>query len=134
MSHRQFKCLYQNLSKILSLIEEGPNGCYSFEEITNVSDIIPTCLPTVDTCRDLFLGEEGIINYTNSNQILVDHSTVVMKTSHDCSNIATKNYSLLRCSSSGGPTGAADGNLTIMVVDDDHSGRPEYLFYPPRPR
>ena len=106
-------------SKIDSMVEEGANGCYSLEEITNSSDIILTCLPNVETCRDLFLGEKGIINHANSNQILVDHSTVDMKTSQDCCNIASnKNIPFLDAPISGGPTGAADGTLTIMVGGD----------------
>ncbi|MBM31769.1 MAG: hypothetical protein CL764_02805 [Chloroflexi bacterium] len=103
-------------SKIDSMVEEGATGCYSLKELTTNSDIILTCLPNVDTSRDLILGSDGIINHANSNQILVDHSTVDIKTSQDCSNVAAeKNISFLDAPISGGPIGASEGTLTIMV-------------------
>ena len=106
-------------AKIDSMINEGATGCYSLEDITKSVDLILTCLPNVETCRELFLGPKGIITYAEPGQILVDHSTVDMKTSQDCAkSAASKGLMFLDAPISGGPGGATDGTLTIMVGGD----------------
>ena len=78
-------------------------------------DIILTCLPNVETSETL-LWEVVICDLANSDQVIVDHSTVDVKTSKDCYEYAqNKDVNFLDAPISGGPGGAADGTLTIMA-------------------
>ena len=102
--------------KISKMVEKGASGCSSLEDLVSKVDIILTCLPNVDTSRNLIMGSGGICDLANSDQVIVDHSTVDVKTSKDCYEYAqNKDVNFLDAPISGGPGGAADGTLTIMV-------------------
>tara|TARA_Y100001936_G_scaffold42223_1_gene40905 strand:+ start:972 stop:1859 length:888 start_codon:yes stop_codon:yes gene_type:complete len=102
--------------KISKMAEKGASGCSSLEDLVSKVDIILTCLPNVETSRNLIMGSGGICDLANSDQVIVDHSTVDVKTSKDCYEFAqNKDVNFLDAPISGGPGGAADGTLTIMV-------------------
>tara|TARA_B100000131_G_scaffold195505_1_gene188011 strand:+ start:7249 stop:8136 length:888 start_codon:yes stop_codon:yes gene_type:complete len=102
--------------KISKMVEKGASGCSSLEDLVSKVDIILTCLPNVETSRNLIIGSGGICDLANSDQVIVDHSTVDVKTSKDCYEYAqNKDVNFLDAPISGGPGGAADGTLTIMV-------------------
>ena len=102
--------------KISKMVEKGASGCSSLEDLVSKVDIILTCLPNVETSRNLIIGSGGICDLANSDQVIVDHSTVDVKTSKDCYEFArNKDVNFLDAPISGGPGGAADGTLTIMV-------------------
>ena len=102
--------------KISKMAEKGASGCSSLEDLVSKVDIILTCLPNVETSRNLIIGSGGICDLANSDQVIVDHSTVDVKTSKDCYEYAqNKDVNFLDAPISGGPGGAADGTLTIMV-------------------
>lgn len=112
----------RTLEKIEKMTAKGAMGCSSIEEITNKVDVLLTCLPNVETSKELFMGSGGIFEFANSNQVLVDHSTVDVKTSKECFDYAKKkNLNFLDAPISGGPGGAADGTLTIMVGGEKSS-------------
>ena len=112
----------RTLDKIKNFTERGASGSSSIEEITNSVDILLTCLPNVETSKELFMGKGGIFEYANSEQVLVDHSTVDVKTSKECFDSASsKGLNFLDAPISGGPGGAADGTLTIMVGGKESS-------------
>ena len=102
--------------KISKMAEKGASGCSSLEDLVSKVDIILTCLPNVETSRNLIMGSGGICDLANSDQVIVDHSTVDVKTSKDCYEYAqNKDVNFLDAPICGGPGGAADGTLTIMV-------------------
>ena len=112
----------RTLEKIKKFTSGGATGCTSIKEITNSVDVLLTCLPNVETSRQLFMGDDGIFEHANSNQVLVDHSTVDVKTSKDCfESASSKGLKFLDAPISGGPGGAADGTLTIMVGGEKES-------------
>ena len=112
----------RTLDKITNFTERGASGSSSIEEITNSVDVLLTCLPNVETSKELFMAKGGIFEYANSNQVLVDHSTVDVKTSKECFDSASnKGLNFLDAPISGGPGGAADGTLTIMVGGKESS-------------
>ena len=111
--------------KISKMVEKGASGCSSLEDLVSKVDIILTCLPNVETSRNLIMGSGGICDLANSDQVIVDHSTVDVKTSKDCYEYAqNKDVNFLDAPISGGPGGAADGTLTIMV-----GGKEEITIY-----
>ena len=112
----------RTLEKIKNFTERGASGSNSIKEITNSVDVLLTCLPNVETSKNLFMGKDGIFEYANPNQVLVDHSTVDVNTSRECFDSAsTRGLNFLDAPISGGPGGAADGTLTIMVGGEESS-------------
>tara|TARA_B100000941_G_scaffold283375_1_gene252834 strand:- start:2100 stop:2987 length:888 start_codon:yes stop_codon:yes gene_type:complete len=112
----------RTISKIDNFISRGATGCSSIKDITTSVDILLTCLPNVETSKQLFMSSDGIFEHANASQVLVDHSTVDVKTSKDCFNLASKKgLHFLDAPISGGPGGAADGTLTIMVGGEKSS-------------
>ena len=112
----------RTLEKIKKFTSGGATGCTSIKEITTSVDVLLTCLPNVETSRQLFMGDDGIFEHANSSQVLVDHSTVDVKTSKDCfESASSKGLKFLDAPISGGPGGAADGTLTIMAGGEKES-------------
>ena len=94
----------------------GAHAARSAAQVTKESDVVLACLPDVATSEAIFLGEDGVIANARPGQILVDHSTVGIKTSKECAAAAgAKGASFLDAPISGGTERAADGSLTIMA-------------------
>jgi 3-hydroxyisobutyrate dehydrogenase-like beta-hydroxyacid dehydrogenase len=102
--------------KVQEIAGEGARAARSTAEITRAVDILLTCLPDIATVEELFLGPDGIIENSRPGQVLVDHSTVGVKTSRTCAAAAEKKGALfLDAPISGGTERATDGTLTIMA-------------------
>jgi 3-hydroxyisobutyrate dehydrogenase-like beta-hydroxyacid dehydrogenase len=102
--------------KVQEIALEGAHPAQSIAEITQAADILLACLPDIATVEELFLGTGGIIDNAKPGQILVDHSTVGVKTSKACAEAAEKKRaSFLDAPISGGTERATDGTLTIMA-------------------
>ncbi|HEU0022467.1 MAG TPA: NAD(P)-dependent oxidoreductase [Dehalococcoidia bacterium] len=103
-------------SKVQEIAREGAHAARSTAEITRATDVLLTCLPDIATVEELFLGQDGIIENARPGQILVDHSTVGVKTSRACAKAAEQKGALfLDAPISGGTERATDGTLTIMA-------------------
>ena len=109
-------------SKIEAMIDKGAKGSTSVSDLTSKVDVVLVCLPDVKTSRDLLLGDDGVIKTMRPGQVAVDHSTVDIATSRACSEAAeAAGAHFLDAPISGGPGGAADGTLSIMVGGSDHA-------------
>jgi 3-hydroxyisobutyrate dehydrogenase-like beta-hydroxyacid dehydrogenase len=109
-------------SKIEAMIDKGAKGSTSVSDLTSSVDVVLVCLPDVKTSRDLLLGDNGVIKNMRPGQVAVDHSTVDIATSRACSEAAeAAGAYFLDAPISGGPGGAADGTLSIMVGGSDHA-------------
>jgi 3-hydroxyisobutyrate dehydrogenase-like beta-hydroxyacid dehydrogenase len=84
-------------AKVQQIAGDGAHPARSTAEITQATDIVLACLPDIATVEEVFLGPDGIIKNARPGQVLVDHSTVGVKTSN------------------AGAERAADGTLTIMA-------------------
>ena len=88
-------------------------------EVARACDVVLACLPTVGDVADVFLGAEGIVAGARAGHVLVDHSTVDLATTRRIDEAArAKGAAFLDAPISGGPSGAADGSLAIMVGGD----------------
>tara|TARA_B100001250_G_scaffold123603_2_gene105013 strand:+ start:55326 stop:56198 length:873 start_codon:yes stop_codon:yes gene_type:complete len=106
----------RNKEKISAMEKLGANGAYTLKDLSNKSDIILTCLPDTKTSIEIITGKHGILSTTKEKKIIVDHSTVDMSTSKKCFQyIKEKGSDFLDAPISGGPVGAAEGTLSIMV-------------------
>ena len=103
-------------SKIEAMIDRGAKGAASVADLTQKDDVVLVCLPSVQTTRDLLLGDDGVIANARPGQVVVDHSTVDIATSRACAEAAeAKGAHFLDAPISGGPGGASGGTLAIMV-------------------
>jgi 3-hydroxyisobutyrate dehydrogenase/2-hydroxy-3-oxopropionate reductase len=102
--------------KVLQIAKDGAHPATSIAQITQATDVLLTCLPDVATSEEIFLGPTGVIAHARPDQILVDHSTVGIRTSKACAAAAeAKGAAFLDAPISGGTERAAAGTLTIMA-------------------
>ncbi len=102
--------------KIIAMEKVGAKGASSIQELAEKCDIILTCLPDTETSIEIITGKEGILSNTNDKKIIIDHSTVDLSTSKKCFEYSKeKGSDFLDAPISGGPVGANDGTLSIMV-------------------
>ena len=106
-------------SAVKKVVEAGAVRANSPAEVARESEIVLTCLPTVKSVEDVYLGDNGIIQAVREGQVLADHSTVNLRTSRRVAQEATaKKAIFLDAPISGGPEGAQAATLTIMVGGD----------------
>ena len=102
--------------KVDAICADGAFRSTSLAELSAKCDVILTCLPDIATVENIFLGGNGLIENAKPNQILVDHSTVGVRTSKACAEAASnKNSVFLDAPISGGTERAQSGELTIMA-------------------
>ena len=102
--------------RIVPLVELGAKEASSVATLAQESDIICTCLSMPSDSIDVFLGENGILSNAKPGTICLDFTTVGRDTSQIINKLGVKTgIDYLDTPVSGGPEGAADGTLTIMV-------------------
>ena len=100
--------------KVRQIADAGATAAASAAEVVANCDIVLACLPDVETCERVLLGEA--LPNARPGQIIVDHSTVGAATSKACAAAAeAKGAKFLDAPISGGTERATDGTLTIMV-------------------
>lgn len=117
-------------SKIEAMVERGAKGASSVAELTKSVEVVMVCLPDVKTSRDILLGDDGVIANAKAGQVIVDHGTVDIATSRDCSEAAeAKGAHFLDAPISGGPGGAAAGTLAIMVGGSEEAFETAHEYF-----
>ena len=102
--------------KVKRISQDGARAASSTSEVTQDTEVLLACLPDIAAVEEVFLDKGGVIENARPGQILVDHSTVGVKTSRACADAAEKKGALfLDAPISGGTERATDGTLTIMV-------------------
>ena len=105
--------------KVERAVSLGAKSAPSAGAVTDAADVVLASLPDIAVCREVFLGPGGVIEHAREGQILVDHSTVDLTTSRDCAEAAAgKGAIFLDAPVSGGPKGAEEGTMSIMVGGD----------------
>ncbi|GAF63926.1 3-hydroxyisobutyrate dehydrogenase [Bacillus sp. TS-2] len=101
--------------KAQEAIEYGAKVAKSPKNMALQVDCLMTCLPLPETVREVYAGDEGILEGLHRGLIVLDHSTVDQETNTYVSNLITeKGGEFLDAPVSGGPMGAEAGTLTIM--------------------
>ena len=117
----------RSIEKISAMKKKGAKGARSLEEISKETELIFICLPDIETSIQIV---KGIKSYSNNLKIVSDHSTVSLNTSIECQRLLNeKRVSFLDAPISGGPLGAKEGTLSIMVggeLDDYTMALPYY--------
>ena len=100
--------------KVRQIADAGATAAASAAEVVANCDIVLACLPDVETCERVLLGEA--LPNARPGQIIVDHSTVGAATSKACAAAAeARGAMFLDAPISGGTERATDGSLTIMI-------------------
>jgi 3-hydroxyisobutyrate dehydrogenase-like beta-hydroxyacid dehydrogenase len=117
----------RSLEKISAMKKKGAKGASSIEEISKETELIFICLPNIETSIQIV---KEIQRYSNNVKLVSDHSTVSLQTSIESHRLLKeKGVSFSDAPISGGPTGAKDGTLSIMVggnLDDYTMALPYY--------
>ena len=107
-------------SKAQSLIDDGATWAESPSEVAAVSDVIFTIVGFPPDVREVYLGENGILNGAKSGSIIVDMTTTEPSLAQEVYAAASEqNVSSVDAPVSGGDVGAREARLSIMVGGDD---------------
>jgi len=95
---------------------DGVTFCDSPKEVGLKSEVIFTCLPSIEASESVWMGAEGVLSSAEGGSIFVELSTVdpelVKKLG---ARAAVKNIMVLDDGISGGVKKAVDAELTVMV-------------------
>src|SRR5688572_28168924 len=106
----------RTLSRAESLVAGGARAAASPAEVARGADVVLACLPNVAASLEVFLKADGVLEAARPGLIVVDHSTIDVATARGLhAALSAKGSSFLDAPISGGPTGAAEGSLSIMV-------------------
>ena len=96
--------------------ERGSKIATSVEELVKKNDILITCLPSPEACKDVVESPKGIAECINENQIWMEMSTTDEdQLKRHASLIESKKAIALEAPVSGGCHRAATGNISIFV-------------------
>ena len=96
--------------------ERGSKIANSVEELVKKNDILITCLPSPEACKDVIESPKGIAECINENQIWMEMSTTDEdQLKRHASLIESKKAIALEAPVSGGCHRAATGNISIFV-------------------
>ncbi|KAF0994928.1 NAD(P)-dependent oxidoreductase [Geobacillus sp. TFV-3] len=102
--------------KAAPLLELGARQAETVAELAGESDVICTCLSMPDDVIEVYTGEGGVLSAARPGTICLDFTTVGPKTSRFVARRADEHgVDYLDTPVSGGPEGAEQGALTIMV-------------------
>ena len=97
-------------------VAEGASSASSASDAADQADVVMTALPTLDTVRSIY---DELANVARPGQIFIEHSTVDPATGRACAEVVGRNGAdYLDAPVSGGPEGAREGSLTVMVGGD----------------
>jgi 3-hydroxyisobutyrate dehydrogenase len=106
----------RTMGKEKDLINEGATWANSPKNAAKEAEIIVTCVSDTPDVEELILGEKGIIHSASKGSIVIDMSTISpAATRHISDELSKKGIKMLDAPVSGGPEGAQNGTLAIMV-------------------
>jgi 3-hydroxyisobutyrate dehydrogenase len=99
-----------------SLAAEGAGRAASPKEAASGAEIIVICVSDTPDVEGIILGDEGVIHGAPEGSIVIDMSTISPTATRLMADLlAKKGISMLDAPVSGGPEGAQNGTLAIMV-------------------
>ena len=103
-------------SRADSLVESGAQWAETPVELAGAVDVTMLCLATPAVCEEVLLGPNGVIAAMPKGSLLIDFSSNGPDTAERCDRAAAAaGVGYLDAPVSGGPGGAEDGTLAIMV-------------------
>jgi len=106
-------------SKAEALAREGARIADSPAHLARETEVTLACLADVPAVEAVFLGPDGLVEGVRPGQVLADHSTVGPETTRRVYEaVRARGAWFLDAPISGGPEGARNATLTIMVGGD----------------
>ncbi len=101
------------------LVALGAASAATPAETANAADILVSCVMTPAQIEQIYLGPDGALAGARAGQIFIDASTTHPAISRKiAAALAAKNVAFLDAPVSGGPRGAEQGTLAVMVGGD----------------
>ncbi len=100
----------------LSLVEAGATACPTPAAVAERSDVVFTMVTGTSDVEHVVLGDDGVIHGARRRALVIDMSTIDPTTTRRIARtLADRGIEMLDAPVSGGPQGARDAALTIMV-------------------
>jgi len=107
-------------SKMKPLVDAGAVACASPAEVGEKSELVFTCVSDVPDVKEVVMGANGISARMAPGGIVVDCSTSSPQLAQEMRDaLKPRGIGILDAPVSGGPEGAAQGTLTIMIGGDE---------------
>ena len=115
--------VHKNRTHADELIKRGAIECKTIPELTKTADIVVTCLPSLDSIREVFKGDQGLIANMKRGGLIIDTSTSDPQMTKNLESEAYSN-SLLMVDAPllGGPKMTWEGSISLVV-----GGRPDSI-------
>lgn len=98
------------------LTQKGAKPASSIEELASTADVIFTSLPGPQQVEEVVFGRGGIVSAMREGTVLFDLTSSARSMAlRVCDAFRTKNCEMLDSPVSGGPAGAASGDLVLWV-------------------
>lgn len=96
--------------------QEGVTVAKDLRDLAIGSEVVLTCLPTSNEVKSIILGKNGISRYLAPGSLIVDMTSGDPAVTREISELILKNkIELIDAPVSGGPRGAREGTIAIMV-------------------
>ena len=103
-----------------SFVEDGATGADTLGDLARRCDMILTCLPSSNEVRDVVLGDGGLAAAVTGDAMIVDMTTGDPNATREMAReLAPRGIELIDAPVSGGPRGANEGTIAIMVGGTD---------------
>ncbi len=103
-----------------TLVQSGAKAAASVADVARQADIVFTSLPGPAEVKEVVLGEEGIVANMRQGLVLFDLSTNSPAMVREVGEaMAAKGAAFLDAPVSGGPAGAASGDLVLWIGGDE---------------
>jgi len=101
------------------LVALGGRSAATPADVARSVDVLVSCVLTPEQVEQVYLGPEGAIHGARAGQVFIDTSTIYPMTSQKIgAALGTKGVSFIDAPISGGPQGAENGTLSVMVGAD----------------
>jgi 3-hydroxyisobutyrate dehydrogenase len=102
------------------LVTGGGRRAKSLAEACQDAEFVITMLPAGAQVREVYLGDGGVLGSVGKATVLIDSSTIDVKTARDVAEVAReKGLAMVDAPVSGGVAGAQAATLTFMVGGPD---------------
>jgi 3-hydroxyisobutyrate dehydrogenase len=99
-----------------ALVTQGAEAASSTQDVLDHTEIVFTMLPEGKHVRQVYLGEQGLLNKASKESFFCDCSTIDVQTAREIAAEAESlGHTLLDAPVSGGTKGAEAGTLSFMV-------------------
>ena len=112
-----------------TLIKKGAIWCDKIYELVNNSSIIFTCLPNLKAISLVIESKQGIINFINSNHLIIECSTTDEADSLRLSKlIESKSANYLEAPLTGGEWRSKNGNISVPIYANVNGDTAKYIL------